>query len=166
MAIWQFRMSMLPREGVRNKLGCIPSVFEEYKSDFSFSGSATDENDVNYWKGYSLSGTVSAFSEIFIEKQSWDERMRLFEVDSGSKVEVWQDDVYIKYDARNPDYTLLKKVVNIARDLKCILVSEEDGKMIEPEFSSVLECFQNSRAYRVKENPENVLEEIKNLQKD
>ena len=81
------------------------------------------------------------------------------------KIEMWQDDVSIKFESSDPNYSLLKEITNIANENNCLFVITDSGKPISSDFKNILDEFQNSKAYRFNSNPDEVLTECQELNK-
>lgn len=162
MAVWQFRFSLLPRKGVLRKHKTFPDFLPEYKANFNHTGATVDENYENYWEAFDIGALSDCFEKNIPCVESWSEELAIYGCEEGSKVEVSEDEVYVKFDTRKPNYTFLRQVVDLAKSFDCIFAIEEDGRLIDPAFEVMLEYLHNSRAYRFCENPDEVLTEISN----
>ncbi len=163
MAVWSFKLNLLPRQSVLKKFGKIPDVIDEYKSCFDYSELIEDEEGTNFWKGYDVRSIGINFGQLLPCIDSWSDSMDLYGDEKGSKVEVWSDDIYLKLDARGDNDILLEKCVKVAKLIDCIFVVEESGKVIEPDVELLMLEYRNSRAYRFVDSPEEVLEEVRLL---
>ncbi len=161
MAVWQFRFSLLQRKDVLRKHRVLPEFLMEYKANFNRSSSSLDESSASYWKRVDIEALSSCLQRALPVVESWDDELAIYGYKNGTRIEISEDEAYVKMDARNPDYTFLRKVVDVAKSFDCIFIIEENGRLIEPEFTLLLESLQNSRAYRFCEDPDKVLAEIR-----
>lgn len=165
MAVSQFRFSLLPRKSVSKKHKILPDFLPEYKANFNRANSMIEDGDENYWEGFDIKALSGTFGENFPSIESWADELDIYGYEKGSKIEISEDEVYVKFDARNPDYTFLRQVASIAKSLDCVCVIEEDGGLINPDFELILKCLHDSRAYRFCENSDEVLREVRNITK-
>jgi hypothetical protein len=163
MAVWQFRFSLLPKKGVSQKHETFPKFLLEYKANFNNANSSVDEVYENYWEGFDLEVLSRRFEDALPVIDSWSENLSIYGYEDGSRVEVSEDEIYVKFDTRQPDYTFLREVITTAKSYDCVCVLEEDGQLMFPDFELILEHLSQSRAYRFCEDPDKVLREVRDI---
>jgi len=163
MAIWHFKFSLLPKKGLLREHTNIPLILDEYKENFVDPEKHVDDEFIDYWKDCNLKEIEIHIQKLLPLIDSWSSSMRLYGYDNGTNIEVWDDDINLKIDTRKTDYTFLKEIVNLARDNNCLLVPQETGELIEPNFEKLVEKYQSSRSYRFTLDSDQVLDEINAL---
>ena len=160
MSITSFRFSLLPKANIELANGGeVPEELPEYKAVYDISSFSLEEENLNYWEGLNTNCIEKSLSEFLPKGKSWSpEEMSVYE-NNFCEVEVWQDDVNIKFEASDPDYELLKKIVMVAAENKCIFVITETGRIIPANFEILLDELHSSKAFRFKLNPDKVLSE-------
>lgn len=146
MAVWQYRFSLLPREGIRKAMGSIPESLEEYKP---VDPANFDENREypNYWEGIDRRDFVEQIGRILPETKSWSAEARMFGEDEGDRIQCWDDDVACAVDVRHFSMKYVEQLCALAQKSDCLLVLNEGGQIVEPDLASLLERISHSRAY-------------------
>lgn len=161
MAIWNFTFSLLPRKSTLDEAGNLFKHLKEYDARLmDWDTFDIDDEDKNYWLDSDVSSISDSFKGLFPTLKPWSKTMTLYGKEGGTRVEVEPDSIFIKFDAREPDYTLLQEILHVANQYDCVLAIDENGSVVEPDFETVLGYFHSSKAYRFCENSEEVLDEI------
>lgn len=158
MAIWQFKISLVPRDGVQRVHGVITSTLDEFTSPSGESVDFLDEEYPNYWEGVKIPpDCLRELESLLPPIESWSDRARMFGYDSGHKLEVWDTEVRVSFDMRafDPDY--FRHVLDLARRMECLVVLNGSGAILSPDDEEVLEACNKSVACRFVADPESTL---------
>lgn len=152
MAIWQLNFALVPILDIKKNHGHIVNILYQYQAHIGCP-KIIDENElINYWVDIDISeDIIGRFAQLLPPMESWSENAVMFGTDEGNKIEVWNDDIYCSIDMRKLNLNLLESILHIAEKLKCMVVLEEGGIVIEP--SDVIPKLRNSTAYKFCLNP-------------
>ncbi len=164
MAVWQFDLSLLSRTSVLRRFGTIPlriSEFGAYDDDVDLddlmdSGSFVDFDTTS-------KAVVEKVLSILPPMASWTNDAKMFGKSEGNKVEIWNDFILCRIDLRNLDWKFVVDILDLARSLDCVLVCKDNGKVLEPEESTLAAEISVSRAKEFLSNPELFLRKLGNL---
>lgn len=149
MAIWQFSVSLVPIEGLLNHYGKLIEVVPEY-GEMDPENPPDLDNPVdypNYWQNAQyLTDIAKRVSEILPQIESWSSEALMFGEERGNKVEIWNNDVYCRIDARSPDPNLLRLIADLAAEFKCVVVLKEGGRVVPGDVESLNIAFLESKA--------------------
>jgi hypothetical protein len=154
MAIWHFRIGLVPRDSVKAIYGNIPVALPEQeitKHDF--------------WETYQVPVNLeSLLSSFGPEINSWSEEMRCWGAEDGHQISVLYQGSRVewitsKVDARLPCTDFLRQTVSLAVQLNCLLLASETY-ILEPEFDSLFERFRYSVAARYLADPGGTLKSL------
>lgn len=160
MAIWHFRIYLVPISGLLEVHGCIPLYLDEYKPHSVDSEFDENREFPNYWVGKGVSSLIRARVESrYPLSGSWSEEAAMFGRDNGTRVELWTDDVVVCVDARDAVVDELRFFSDLARDADCLIVLGQDGRVIGPSLERLTRLFEGSRAYRFITDPVGALSE-------
>ena len=162
MAIWQFKVDLLPALSV-SKLELDGSVFlEDY-----FIGEGPPEYDEdkefkNYWDGYDPSIYKDELAALFgTERENWGDGL-IFGKKGETIAEVWNYALSIRLDMNNFNNILCDEIVKFAKKNELVFVFNETGRLHTPSFPVLIENIRNSRAFRFIKNPKAAIVEAGN----
>ncbi|WP_236234135.1 hypothetical protein [Pseudomonas tohonis] len=154
MAIWHFRIYLVPTSGLLEVHGFIPLYLDEYKPHSVDSEFDENREFPDYWVGKGVSSLIRARVESrYPLSGSWSEEATMFGRDNGTRVELWTDDVVVSIDARETVVDELRFFAELAKDADCLVVLGQDGRVVEPSLERLRRIFEGSRAYRFTTNP-------------
>lgn len=158
MAIWQFKIELLPTDEVRFRVGeppcSLPATFQGSVGYHSTNGGS-------FWTSRATSVAVPYFRKLLRETQSWTSDALMYGEEDGDKVEVWDDSVVAMIDCRNLDESFVFGVLSIANALECSLLVVETGWVIPAEKEFLVREIESSRALRFVSRPEAALRSLK-----
>ena len=156
MAIWQFRLVLIPEESLRVNCGSVPtSIAEDLAEDFSWWGAVQPPT-----------GFEGQIDGILPKAVSWSDDMKMWGnehsdtawvgYDEGGRVEF----IEFKIDVRNcsPDFT--KDICRFAEELKCVLLTRE-YHLIKPDKVAVNDAINHSVARQFVKDPISTLRGLK-----
>ncbi len=157
MAIWQFRLTLLPESVVQQQCGEIPErLAEELVEDFPWWASLQPPKHFE-----------DLISRILPERASWSDSIRMWGYKHGDDAMVIYideekstvEEISFRLDAGNISPRLVRDVANIAAKLGCVLMTP-DYEVLCADEVRVLAVLINSTARRFVEDPVNTLKEI------
>lgn len=154
MAVWHFRIYLVPTSGLLKVYGCIPLSLDEYKPHSVDSEFDENKQYPDYWMGEGVSPLIrSRVESRYPLSGSWSEEAAMFGRDNGTRVELWTDDVVVFVDAREAVVDELRFFSDLARDADCLIVLGQDGRVVGPSLERLTRLFEGSRAYRFIADP-------------
>jgi len=158
MAIWQFSLYLIPKESMRRMFKDAPSKLSRDVAE-----------DTPWWAGYQpKKGFEDAISQILPESPSWSKSMRIWGVERGNSIMVLYlteeknevEEIEIRIDASNLLTDFVAGICRWATGLDCI-ARTKTYEVVRPVYFAVQEAIVNSRAMRFIEDPEGVLQSLK-----
>jgi hypothetical protein len=154
MAIWQYRLTLLPEEMLLRKYDLLPPAIPmELAEEF------------DWWsETQPPSGLEQQINLILPQMDSWSTKMRMwgrkhsddahviYEDDSKTKV----IEISFRIDARSLSLDLVRRICTLTNQLKCVLLAAE-YKILLPDESMVVAAINDSTAKRFVEDPETTL---------
>jgi len=152
MAIWHFRLILVPTRALRAKFGVIPiAVPQESDEDFTVWWSAIQPRE----------GFEASIDGMLPRKKSWSEEMWMWGRDDG-------DEAYVCYDSEGKDRTVeeigfridvgalspgfVRDICALAIDLECMLLTDT-CHVKAPEAQVLLAAIKSSTAQRYLDDP-------------
>ena len=163
MAVWQFKFSLVPTEGVVRHHGSLPSVLVEYRAnEVGVEPRILDESEMpNYWEGIDWrEHMISRVSQLLAPMNLLGTELLAFGEREGNKVDIWEDDIYCFIDARNVNLKLIELLMQIGIELHCKVVLIESGMLVDPDTSVVLDALRRSTAYDFASDPQRFLRRL------
>ena len=167
MATWQFSFSLVPQEGIVRIHGGDVLELDEFRPIDKCnipSGSQGVHTRENYWLSSpprNNQAVIEDFGRLLPPLESWDADAVMFGFRHGHQVEIWSDDLVCRFDARDPDTSLLEKYAGLALRLGCRVVLHENGQVLGPDANELLLALLRSRAKRFVTDPESALKELR-----
>jgi len=158
MAVWQFKFSFVPKSGVLKQHGSIPHILDEFLPyDGKHKLKETSEY-LNYWEEQEVTRVDFDFFESIIPKvDSWDESAIMYEDSEGNRIEVWDDDINCRIDARKFNLSLINNILNYALEKNWLIAITSNGHVITPNIFSFIKEFKLSFSFKFCEDPEKAL---------
>jgi hypothetical protein len=157
MAVWHYKGSLVPRAGILRHHGLIPEELPGYRGVWN-PEEEPDTPDLNYWVTGSpqdLELEIEAMLPLF---PSWSSNARMYGENSTDRLIVWLGDgLSFRFDLRQPNLDLLRRVAEMAKRHDLLWVSENLGRPIDSEFKLLLEDIMQSNAYRFCKGPKEYL---------
>jgi hypothetical protein len=157
MAIWQYRLILLPEEALLRKSEVLPlTIPMELAEDFG------------WWsETQPASGLEDEIDLILPPKDSWSTSMRMWGRKHGDDAHViYEDDTKTKVieigfriDASAISRDLVGRICTLAARLKCVLLTA-GYKILLPDESMVLTAINDSTAKRFVDDPETTLRNL------
>lgn len=158
MAVWHFKFSLIPTEGLLRVFGNADvSVVPEFVSHIDeprYLEPEELERLPSYWDGpATLRQCAMAVSGFLPEMKSWSDAARMFGNEEDERIEVWDDGVKCRINMRDVDLELLDKILHLAKRFECKLVIHNTGAVVAPDLASLAPHIESSNAYKFCVNP-------------
>ena len=156
MAIWQFRLDLVPRNALRSKFGLVPiSIPQELAENFS------------WWSDIQPpSGFEARMGTILPEASSWSGEMRIWGDERGDTASVCYDSIRkiewvgFRVDVRRLSLGFIREICRLASELECVLLTGT-YQLVAPDEQNVLTAISRSRAKQYLEDPVTTLRSMK-----
>ena len=157
MALWQFRLILLPRRALLEQFGIVPvSISMEAAEDYHWW------SDVQPPEGFERQ-----IDSMLPRKESWSTGMRMWgQEDSNDAYVSYKDEnmnaveeIAFRIDARAISADLTSAICTFARNLDCLLMTQE-YEILAPERSVILQTVNTSIARRYVVDPVSTLQSL------
>lgn len=162
MAAWQFDFYLIPKINVLKIFNELPEVLDDYLPYDGKRELKEISEYPNYWNGYEINEEIHDFFSLQLDAiESWDDEAKMYGESNGNKVEVWEDDILCRIDAREVNMKLLYRILEFAKAKSWVVVLKENGKVLEPNIFSLANYFRMSFSFKFCKEPEKTLKEMK-----
>jgi hypothetical protein len=144
MAIWQFKITIVPSQAMIEKHGRVLPVLMDHINDIGDGHQLLDSEPVNYWVEANVLETSARVGCILPEVLSWSNKARMFGYDGGDWIEVWPNNVECRIDCRKINDSFVSKIVEFASDWHLLLYNSRDGKIIENSKIALIASIEQS----------------------
>jgi len=153
MAVWQFKFTLVPTEGIVKAHGQVPDYLPQYAA--VVPDACLDDEMVwpNYWEGVDKSAIHALAKIVLPVADSWSIEATMYGHSDTDDIQVWDDSVDVRLDCSNPNVKLLESIVAVADHCGCCLVLCEGGRVIAPVSEQVIDALTASSASRFVNNP-------------
>jgi hypothetical protein len=154
MAIWQYRLILLPEETLLRKYEVLPPTIPmELAEDFGWWSETQPP-----------SGLEKEIDQILPKMESWSTSMRMWGHKHSNDAHVLYEDetktkvteIDFRIDASSVSPDLVRKICVLARQLKCVLMTAR-YEILLPDESMVLTAINDSTAKKFVDDPETTL---------
>jgi hypothetical protein len=157
MAIWQFKLDLLPEEAVLERFGNLPETIPD----------ALVEN-IPWWKGSQPGERLSAVvNSLLLPTESWSESVLIWGDEDSDVVKAiytsatreeleW---LAIRIDTRKVLKEFVENVANLAKALHCVFLTAENA-VLEPKACTLWEALNKSTAKGFVDDPQKALRSI------
>ena len=154
MAIWQYRLTLIPESVLRTKYEILPlAIPMELAEEFDWWSSSQPPT-----------GFEHQISVILPEVESWSTSMRMWgQEESDDAHVIYSDDrkdtvreIGIRLDANKISPELVGRICMLARQLRCVLMTA-DYELLLPDEAMVLAAVNRSTAKRFVDRPGSTL---------
>jgi hypothetical protein len=162
MAVWQFKFYLVPTVGILRIHKSIPSILEDQAPMDPNVEVDLDQEFENYWEETEFTVHLhERIKEHLTPADFWSEEGVMYGSYDVSRVEIWDDgDVECRIDMREFNLSLLETMLNIATELDCKIVLSENGRVVEPILTDMLDACKQSRACKFVVDPIKTLKEL------
>ena len=156
MAVWQFTLFLLPASDARmGEAGLIRLSPEQV--DGIVLTMPTDE----------VFETFDRLGPLLPEAKSWDAKLRMWGDAKTDDIQIWFDDdrvesVQFRLNAHGTSPALVEGICAIARDLGCVLASQE-GAIIQPTSEALSRMLSQSPATKFVRDPQGYLKGVETI---
>jgi len=157
MAIWQFRLVLIPEDSLRVSCGSVPtSIAEDLAEDYPWWIIVQPPN-----------GFEGQIDSILPKAVSWSDSMKMWGNKHSDTAWVGYDDVgsvefiECQIDVRSYSPGFIKDVCRFAKELKCVLLTKEYD-LIKPDELAVSDAINHSVAKQFVKDPISTLRGLKN----
>ena len=153
MAVWQFKFTLVPTEGIVKAHGKVPDSMPQFAAVVP---DACLDNEMvwpNYWEGVDKSAIHALAMSVLPVADSWSNEATMYGNSKTDEIQVWDDSVDVRLDCSNLNIRLLEGIVTIAEDCGCCIVLCEGGRVIAPILEQVIDALKTSSAARFVKNP-------------
>ena len=183
MAIYQFQLIVIPKEGVLNKLGFIPNKLTiDYKERTEYYRLKKEEFLIdkvefidaliqNWWKDIEVEPIeiIKHFdkyvkradygNKLFINWKYYSEKVdndaSMSIRDSAGEIETLR----FRADLREHNLKFLKSMIELANEYDWLLM-DINGNLVKPEFDEVVKLIKKSNSYRFLQSPTKFFDDI------
>jgi hypothetical protein len=158
MAIWQFRLDLIPEKAVRSKYDVVPITLPQSLAE-----------DFPWWSDVQPPiGFEASIDAILPKAKAWSESMCIWGDERGDTASVCYDNdtkssvewIGFRVDVRNLSPAFVKDICAFAKQLGCVLLTGA-YHVLEPDESTVLAAINNSTAKNYLEDPVSTLRGLK-----
>jgi len=156
MAIWQFRLDLIPTSALRAKYGSMPvSIPQELAENFSWW------TDVQPPAGFE-----ARIDAILPKANSWSESMGIWGDERGDTASACYDNnrkvewIGFRVDVRELSLSFVRDICRLSGELECVLLTGA-YHLIAPDEQTVLAAINRSTAQHYLEDPVTTLRSLK-----
>jgi hypothetical protein len=167
MAIYQYYLAVVPKEGIEKKHGSIPNVARVSTETGYFKSDAAI-----YWKAIEVKADdIVTEMDLIVNRAKWGNERTSFnwktythEIDNDASMYLDEESLTIRElsfraDLRENDFLFLKKMIALGVS-NGWLFFDRKGKLMEPDFEEIKTSIRDSDAYRFLEDPIKFIENI------
>lgn len=172
MAVYQYFLGIIPRQGIEKKHDSIPNEIRVYTDTGFFESDAEI-----YWKEVEMKADdIVTKIDLLVNRAHWGSdqtsitwKTESNEVDNDASIDLDEETLQIREfsfraDLREKNLRFLKDMIDLGVKNQWLFFDRK-GKIIEPEFEEIKISIRNSNAYSFLENPIKFLENIDKLHK-
>ncbi|NJO33474.1 MAG: hypothetical protein HC869_10335 [Rhodospirillales bacterium] len=157
MAIWQFKVFLLPEAKVHERLGGVPITIP-----------ADLVEDAQWWLTYQPCGIETAIAKLLPEAPSWSAEMRMWGDEEGDAASaIYEDDSHSKIleiefrinVARLSD-SLVAGICQLSEQFGCLLVSWRQCHVLRPKVPELMAAIERSKATKYVRDPISTLKAL------
>ncbi len=153
MAIWHFSISLMPAHSVKNTIGYISDVLDEYV-DRPFEEIDLDKETPNYWAPSDARVHADSFRELVgPETKSYSDVIQFGAEEFRDYVEIREGDLTFHFDLRYLRRELMDWIIDFACRHKLVIVAHGSGRLLEPKFEALKQELLASRAAEFARKP-------------
>lgn len=159
MAVWQFDLHMIPRDAVIRMFSQVPTHLEMKRPQ-----------DVDWWIGSEIpiGDLRRRFSTLLPQAESWADNIEIWGKDDSDRIDLVAENetvagVFVRVDLRQPLRTFPAGLVAVARELGCVLLTEQ-CEILEPEEGALIDAIRKSPAARFVSNPQKFFHDMTKVQ--
>src|SRR5881296_1881707 len=156
MAIWQFRLDLIPTSALRAKYGVVPvSIPQEQAENFPWWSEVQPP-----------AGFEARLDAILPKANSWSESMHIWGDERGDTASVCYDNnrkvewIGFRVDVRELSPGFVRDICRVSDEIKCMLLTGA-YHLIAPDEQAVLAAINRSTARRYLEDPVTTLRSLK-----
>jgi hypothetical protein len=155
MATWQFDFYLLPRSKIIERYSSVPPHV-----------SAEEFAAMDWWSGVTLLADYDSMLGSFLPKYtSWNKDASTWGDEKSDSIAIIFEnnapiEILVRIDASKLDISLLEKISHFAKLCDCLLLLDENRKLIEPDPLSLNYEIKRSNAYKFVMNPRGFLDEL------
>jgi hypothetical protein len=164
MAIWQFRVYLIPTSSLRAKFGTLPESIPEELEDFPWWSQVQPPP-----------GFEAGIDEILPKATSWSEDLLIWGDDQGDTAQIWYDrnrkvnEIGFRADVRRLSHQYISHICRLAKEWECMLLTTtyhlpELFHLIPPDDEAVLAALKWSTAKKFLDDPTGTLLSLKQYQ--
>ncbi len=156
MAIWQFRIDLIPERALHGKFGLVPVALPKELAE-----------DYAWWNNCQPAVPFeSALAALLPESPSWSSSMRLWGDERGDTASVCYSDngsvqwIGFRVDVRDINPPFVEGICEFAKRMGCLLLTGQ-YHLLSPDIGLVLSEIRHSTAQRYLDNPAAKLRTLK-----
>jgi hypothetical protein len=156
MAIWQFRIDLIPEKAICSRFACVP---------VSLTRELAEQHQ--WWAGHQPPpGFENRLTNLLPEVRSWSASMRIWGDERGDTASVCYDStrnvewIGFRVDVRHLTVGFVEGICDLAKLLRCMLMTK-DYHLLAPEPNEVLLCINRSPARQYLDDPASALRGLK-----
>lgn len=167
MAVYQYYLAVVPKQGIEKKHGYIPDTI-----GVSIETGYLESDAENYWKEVVIKADeIVAKIDSIVKRANWgNDKTSIHwktysnEVDHDASMYLDEDSLTIREftfraDLREKNLFFLKNMIALGAENKWLFFDRE-GKLMKPDFEEIKNSIRTSNAYRFLEDPIEFLENV------
>jgi hypothetical protein len=157
VAIWQFKLFLLPEQTIREMYGIVPSIIPE----------DTAETFLWWGKVRPPPNLYTLIDAVLPRMESWSDEIAFWGKKHGNTASVGYADETLKdvawiefrIDAQGCSDNYIQDICALARQLQCVLMTA-DYRLLQPDAASVFNAIRYSLAQQFVNDPEGTLMDL------
>lgn len=140
MAYWQCEYALVPKSVVTesNRSHVVSDFAASNDSDLSTSG-------ITYWQESPMTiMNTSVVEKVLPRVESWSDHAWMFGTKGFDEVEIWENMIFFRINARQINLGVIELLVSLAKSLNCVLISKWTKAVLDPEVTCVLSDIKTS----------------------
>lgn len=158
MSAWQFRIEILPVDGLVARHGAVPKELAAMK--LSDAGAIDDgkpgtDELPRYWRGYLEFGAFeTAIGGLLPERESWSELARMFGVNGEDEAAIWRAEdgsvsrISLSFSLREPNVQFIHSALDCASSFKCVFHGIQSHQIFSPSMAEFVAHAEKCSAAR------------------
>ena len=182
MAIYQYKIDLIPRQSIVDKYGDIPNNLlidheawerhlnkENIENDFDFEDALT----IPWWKERKvLFNEIENFIDSITKLIEWSKDYTdsksygnndTNDFSIGLTDEGYIGDFGVRFDLRELDKKFIENIFVLAKKIDCLLIDRK-GNLFEPTFDKLVENIEQSNSFKFVSNPTDFFDKLSSAQ--
>ena len=152
MAIWQFKVVLIPRRWLESGVS-LAALADNERDDFS-----------DAWRGVDCSGLEAAIDAMLPQGKSLSPSLTTWGSSQGDEIQLWRGrgvkSLGVRFDLRNPNMALFSAVIALVQRFDLAILTPGRVRMAATDITSLLRAAAESDAAHFVIDPQSFLSEL------